>query len=51
MTVYRNGSMALIELNHASSSTLTLYDLKAMTSCVLGPGGCATCLQRRYLLG
>src|ERR1035438_6882800 len=39
MTVYRNGSMALIELNHPAkpdgtpaNRSLTLYDLKAMAS-------------------
>ena len=39
MTVYRSGSMALTELNHPATPdgtpanrSLTLYDLKAMTS-------------------
>ena len=45
MTVYRNGSMALTELNHPAgpnstpaTRSLTLYDLKAMTSLSWDPG-------------
>lgn len=45
MTVYRNGSMALLELNHPAkpdgtpaNRSLTLYDLKAMTSLSWDPG-------------
>ena len=45
MTVYRNGSMALTELNHPAkpdgtpaNRSLTLYDLKAMASFSWDPG-------------
>ena len=58
MTVYRNGSMALIELNHPAkpegtpaNRSLTLYDLKAMTSFSWDPGDYAIRVQCRRLLG
>jgi hypothetical protein len=56
VTVYRSGSMALVELNHPAkpegtpgNRSLTLYDLKAMTSVSWDPGATpAACSAGRF---